>query len=57
MKNMRSLVVLIIALLAGLVAAANLRAVFGVAAAGFLGLALLFALALRVRMKNGTKTT
>ena len=44
-------------LLAGLVAAANLRAVFGVAAAGFLGLALLFALALRVRMKNGTKTT
>ena len=44
-------------LLAGLVAAANLRAVFGVAAAGFVGLALLFALALRVRTKNGTKTT
>jgi len=27
-----------------------------VAAAGFLGLALLFALALRARMKNGIKT-
>jgi MFS transporter, DHA1 family, multidrug resistance protein len=36
-------------LLAGLVAAMNLRAVFGVAAIGFLGLALLFAMALRAR--------
>ena len=39
-------------LLAGLVAAVNLRAVFGVAAMGFLGLAFLFALGLHVRRKN-----
>jgi MFS transporter, DHA1 family, multidrug resistance protein len=43
-------------LLAGLVAAVNLRAVFGVGAIGFLGLALLFALALRARQKNETRT-
>lgn len=42
-------------LLAGLVAAVNLRAVFGVASVGFLGLALLFALGLRVRQKNETR--
>ena len=40
-------------LLAGLVAAVNLRAVFGAGALGFLGLALLFALGLRVRRQNG----
>jgi MFS family permease len=42
-------------LLAGAVAAVNLRAVFGVAAAGFLALALLFALALRLHGKTATK--
>jgi DHA1 family multidrug resistance protein-like MFS transporter len=42
-------------LLAGLVAAVNLRAVFGVGAAGFLGLALLFAMGLRARRKNETR--
>ena len=39
-------------LLAGAVAAVNLRAVFGVASAGYLGLAALFAFGLRVRRKN-----
>ena len=43
-------------LLAGAVAAVNLRAVFGVASMGFLGLALLFAAGLRVRRKNDTRT-
>ena len=43
-------------LVAGLVAAVNLRAVFGVASIGYLGLALLFALGLRVRQKNETRT-
>ncbi len=42
-------------LLAGLVAAVNLRAVFGVAALGFLGLAALFGVALRVRAKRDTR--
>ena len=42
-------------LLGGLVAAVNLRAVFGAGALGFLGLALLFALGLRVRRQNGIK--
>ena len=42
-------------LLAGLVAAVNLRAVFGAGAVGFLGLALLFALGLRARQKNETR--
>ena len=42
-------------LLAGLVAAVNLRAVFGVGSVGFLGLALLFALGLRARQKSDTK--
>ena len=40
---------------AGAVAATSLRAVFGVAALGFVGLALLFGLALRVRMKTDTR--
>ena len=39
-------------LLAGVVAALNLRAVFGVAAIGFAGLALLFAFGLRVQRKH-----
>lgn len=39
-------------LLAGWVAATSLRAVFGVAAVGYLGLALLFSLALRARPKS-----
>lgn len=43
-------------LLAGLVAAVNLRAVFGVSALGFLVLAALFAAGLRWRGGNGTKT-
>lgn len=42
-------------LLAGAVAAVNLRAVFGVAALGFLGLALLFGAALHVRTKRDTR--
>ncbi len=42
-------------LLAGLVAAADLRAVFGVSALGFLGLAAIFAAGLRVRRKRDTK--
>lgn len=41
-------------LVAGLVAAVNLRAVFGASALGFLGLALLFATALRARQKRDT---
>lgn len=41
-------------LIAGLVAAANLRAVFGVASAGYLVLALLFAFGLRARRKIDT---
>ena len=44
-------------LMAGAVAAVNLRAVFGVASVGYLGLALLFAAGLRVRRKNDTRTT
>lgn len=40
-------------LLAGAVAAVNLRAVFGVASVGFLGLAGLFAFGLRLRQRNG----
>lgn len=40
-------------LLAGAVAAVNLRAVFGVASIGFLGLAVLFAFGLRIRQRNG----
>jgi MFS family permease len=44
-------------LLAGAVAAVHLRAVFGVASAGYLGLALLFALGLRARRKSDTRTT
>ncbi len=44
-------------LLAGAIAAMNLRAVFGVASVGYLGLALLFAAGLRVRRKNDTRTT
>jgi DHA1 family multidrug resistance protein-like MFS transporter len=43
-------------LLAGLVAAVNLRAVFGVGSAGFLVLAVLFALGLRARQKSDTRT-
>ena len=43
-------------LLAGLVAAVNLRAVFGVSALGFLGLAAMFAAGLRVQRKSDTKT-
>ncbi|HAL92026.1 MAG TPA: hypothetical protein DCM68_03265 [Verrucomicrobia bacterium] len=39
-------------LVAGAVASVNLRAVFGVSALGFLVLALLFAMALRVRQKR-----
>ena len=44
-------------LMAGAVAAVNLRAVFGVASVGYLGLALLFAAGLRVRRKNDIRTT
>ena len=44
-----------VGMLAGLVAAANLRAVFGVATVGFLGLAALFGAALRVRAKRDTR--
>lgn len=42
-------------LAAGAVAAVNLRAVFGVAAIGYVGLAVLFTLALRARRGNGTR--
>ncbi len=43
-------------LLAGAVAVINLRAVFGVSALGFLGLAAMFAAGLRMHRKSGTKT-
>ena len=43
-------------ILAGMVAAVNLRAVFGVAALGFLALALLFRLALHARTKSATRS-
>ncbi len=43
-------------ILAGGVAAMNLRAVFGVAALGFLALALLFRLALHARTKSATRS-